>query len=141
MYQFGQGVAKNDAQVAIWYRKAADRGNAKAESALGSLYEKGQGVPKNYSEAAAWYAKAADQGDTDAQYILGDMYAEGKGVPQDLVQAHMLFDLAVSGPPDATYHDMAASTRDLIAAKMTPDQIAEAERLAKERTLKTTASK
>ena len=136
MYQFGQGVAKDDTEVARWYRKAADRGNAKAESALASLYENGQGVSQDNAEAAAWYAKAADQGDADAQYILGEMYAEGKGVSQDLVHAQMLFDLAVNGPPDATYHDMAANARELIAAKMTPEQIAEAERLAKERAAK-----
>jgi TPR repeat protein len=55
------------------------------------------------------------------------MYAEGQGVPQDNVQAYMWFTLAGTAGDAANLKN-----RDLIAAKMTPDQIAEAQRLARE---------
>ena len=57
------------------------------------------------------------------------MYEDGRGVPQDYVRAHMWFNLAASG---ASGHDWMIKYRDLVAAKMTPDQIAEAQRMARE---------
>ena len=55
------------------------------------------------------------------------MYLQGKGVPQDNVLAHMWFNLsAAQGSEDARTY------RDNVAKLMTPDQIAEAQRLARE---------
>jgi Sel1 repeat len=75
---------------------------------------------------------AADQGEVKAQAVLGTMYANGQGVPQDYVQAHMWYNLAASRENDATFRDDEAKVRDELAAKMTPDQIAEARRMARE---------
>jgi TPR repeat protein len=60
--------------------------------------------------------------------MLGIMYdLGGHGVPQDYVQAHMWFNLAgASGNADAV------KNRETVAAKMTPEQISEAQRLARE---------
>ena len=46
----------------MWYRKAADQGDAKAQSNLGAMYCHGQGVAQSYKETAVWFRKAADQG-------------------------------------------------------------------------------
>jgi len=74
-----------------------------------------------------WYRKAADQGETYAQLSLGSRYSKGEGVPKDYVQAHMWYTLAAAqGDKDA------GEFRDLLAEKMTPAQIAEAQRLARE---------
>jgi len=55
------------------------------------------------------------------------MHLLGKGVPQDFVEGHKWINLS------ATQGDKkAAKTRDTIAKKMTPAQIAEAQRLARE---------
>jgi uncharacterized protein len=55
------------------------------------------------------------------------MYRTGGGVPQDYVIAHMWFNLAAaSGDKDAV------KARDVVAAKMAPTQIAEAQKLARE---------
>ncbi|MDA1306902.1 MAG: sel1 repeat family protein, partial [Acidobacteria bacterium] len=89
------------------------------------------GVPQDYVEAVAWYRKAADQGDAAAQYNLGAMYFKGEGVPQDYVEAHKWRNLAASratGDEQKKY----AETRDATAKAMTPAQIAEAQRLARE---------
>ena len=84
-------------------------------------------MPQNYAEALKWYRLAADQGDAGAQNNLGVMYANGQGVPQDYVRAHMWFNLsAAQGNQDA------ARNRDNIAKLMTPAQIAEAQKLARE---------
>ena len=74
-----------------------------------------------------WFRKAAEQGDAQAQNNLGTMYGQGHGVAQNDVQARMWFDLA------ATKGDAAARTnRDIAAGNMTPAQVAQAERLARE---------
>ncbi len=83
-YLFGKGVMKDVAQAVLWFKKAAERGDANAECALGSIYSAGlQGVPLDYSEAVRWYRKAAEQGNASGQYNLGMMYSTGQGVPQD----------------------------------------------------------
>ena len=78
-------------------------------------------------QAVKWYRLAADQGDADAQSNLGLMYANGRGVPQDHVQAHKWFDLAGAGGDED-----GRKNRDIVTKKMTPAQIAEAQRLARE---------
>jgi TPR repeat protein len=70
MYANGQGVAKNDAEVVKWYRKAAEQGHARAQTILGAMYTEGRRVAKNDAEAAKWFQKAAEQGDKRAQDAL-----------------------------------------------------------------------
>jgi TPR repeat protein len=113
-------------------RPMADQGNADAQTGLGWMYEDGEGVPQDYGQAIAWYRMAADQRNAEAQGNLGGIYEDGRGVPQDYVRAHMWFDLAASGASDASVRDHAVRDREHVAAKMTPDQIAEAQRMASE---------
>ena len=68
----------------------------------------------------------AEGGDPAAQNDLGWMYQNGRGVAQDYVAAHMWYNLAGAGDGEAREY------RDRIAEKMTPDQIAEAQRRARE---------
>jgi uncharacterized protein len=127
MYAKGEGVPQNDAEAVTWYRLAADRGNAASQLALARMYEAGRGVTQNDVEAATWYRRAADQGEPWAQTNLGVKYARGQGVPQDYVTAYMWFDLSA-----AQGDQVAVSDRDAAARRMTPAQIAEAQKLARE---------
>jgi TPR repeat protein len=79
---------------------------------------------KNYAEAALWFRKAAEQGNAVAQKNLGDLYGIGRGVPQDYITALMWYNLAEA----AGY---IAKNRDLLAKKMNPTDISEAQRRAK----------
>jgi TPR repeat protein len=91
-------------------------------------------VPQDYAEALKWWHKAADQGHAPAQSGLGAMYGLGQGVPQDYVQAHMWLNLAASLLPSSQkeLRENAVHDRNMVASKMTPAQIAEAQRLARE---------
>jgi TPR repeat protein len=109
------------------WRPLAEKGDSAAQYSLGVMYDTGQGVPQDYKEAVNWYRKAALQGDSDSQVNLGVMYLLGQGVLQDYVQAHMWFNIAGANG-DAT----GINNRDIVAEKMTPDQIAEAQKLARE---------
>ena len=114
-----------------WYRLAADQGLAGAQSNLGFMYANGRGVPQDDAEAARWYRLAADQGFASAQVSLGLLYENGEGVPQDYVQAHMWTNLAVA-QSSGEDRDRRERNRDIIAAKMTAEQVVEAQRLARE---------
>ena len=74
----------------------------------------------------------ADQGDADAQYNLALKYDNGLGVPQDYIQAHMWFNLAAAAYRDETDRADAVRRRENLASRMTPSQVAEAQRRAGE---------
>ena len=117
----------------LW-RPLAEQGLAAAQFNLALMYDKGRGVPQDYVQVVKWYRLAADQGLAAAQSNLGTRYDEGRGVPQDYVQAHKWFNLAASQYPasEKERRDIAVKNRDIVAAKMTPAQIAEAQKLARE---------
>jgi len=124
--------ARADYATAIQlFRLLAERGDAKSQFILGDFYNTGQGVQKDYREAAKWLRKAADQGDAAAQHNLGNMYEKGQGVPQDYVLSYMWYDLAASAALPM-YAEVSAQMRDAVAAKMTREQLAEAQRLTRE---------
>ena len=85
-------------------------------------YERG-----DFSNAMRMFRLAAEQGDSAAQYNLGVMYHNGQGVPQDNIYAHVWFNIAASNGSD-----LGAGNRNIVVERMTKDQIAEAQRLARE---------
>ncbi len=139
-YDYGLGVPQDDTRAVLWYRIAADRGHAAARYNLGVMYRNGEGVPQDFTEAVAWLRQAADEGDVPAQYNLGVMYARGGQATglfswwrrsPNYVEAHMWFNLAASRATGESQREY-AEARDTLAKQMTPAQIAEAQRLARE---------
>ena len=82
---------------------------------------------RDYATAVRLIRPLAEQGNANAQYDLGTFYDNGLGVPLDKVRAYMWFSLSA-----AQGREGAAAFRDLIARRMTPAQIAEAQTLARE---------
>jgi hypothetical protein len=115
-----------DGEAAKWCRKAADRGDAQGQSVLCEAYFDGKGVPSNFPESAKWCRKAADQGEAKGQLYLAMLYEQGIGVLQDNVLALMWLNLAGVQLGDVE------KGRTELTAKMTSEQIAEAQRLARE---------
>jgi TPR repeat protein len=120
MFHKGQGVAQNNALAVRWYRKAAEQGEARAQYMLGFMYHNGHYVAQDDVEAVRWYRRAAAQGHVLAQRHLGFSYRFGWGVPQDYLIAHMWFNLA------GQYEE-----RDMVAVRLTPAQIEQAEKMAR----------
>ncbi len=56
MYYYGDGVPKDHAEAAKWWRKAAEQGDDRAQYNLGIVYYYSEDVPKDYVEAYAWYS-------------------------------------------------------------------------------------
>ena len=80
------------------------------------------------------FHKAAEQGVIQAQYNLGGMLATGQGVPKNEVEAYKYLTLAASRSDAGAgaIPNRAAQARDILAKRMTPAQIAEAEKLVRE---------
>ena len=132
MHGNGLGVPQDYAKAVGWWRKAAEQGFAKAQHNLGLMYDNSLGVPQDYAKAEKWYRKAAEQGYAKAQYNLGVMYYDGQGVTQDYVQAYAWYNLAASRYPPGEDRDRAVEGHNLVEKRMTPAQISEAEKLARE---------
>lgn len=94
---------------------------------LAEMYASGQGVAQDDIAAAAWYHKAAEQGYSLAQTALSFFYTEGKGVQQDFVQALKWANLA-----GGQNEFIATMFREHLTFRMSDEQIAEADRLARE---------
>jgi uncharacterized protein len=110
-----------------WFRKAAEQGHDFAQSNLGLYYLRDEGVRPDALTAMSWFRKAADQGNADAQCHLGFMYGLGGSVPQDYVSSLMWYILAAAGG-----NADAQRSLDNINSQVTPAQMAEAQRLARE---------
>jgi hypothetical protein len=90
------------------------------------MYDNGLGVIQDYAEAVYWYRKAAEQGDASAQTNLGFMYENGRGLLQDAVFAHMWYNIG-----GANGSELGSDNRSVIEGRMTREQIAEAQALAR----------
>ena len=58
-YYEGTDIPKDDVEAIKYFRKAAERGNAKAQDRLGTMLADGVGVSRDYVEALAWFNVAA----------------------------------------------------------------------------------
>lgn len=100
--EWGEGRPVDLPRAARLYRRAAMRGLAEAQQALGFLYAIGQGVARNETIAVGWFRLAADQGHSIAQHNLAVMYAEGRGIPQnEQLALHWFYQAALGGSESA----------------------------------------
>ena len=128
MYLEGKGVQKDYRIAFEWFTKAAEQGNAQAKNNLGILYYQGFGVQKDYKKAFNWYKQAAEQKEPapSAFVKLAWMYYKGQGVIEDYIEA---YKWALLGGMNGENVD---ALKQALTAKMTPSQIIEARKLAKE---------
>ncbi|MFA0633129.1 tetratricopeptide repeat protein [Vibrio breoganii] len=90
------GYGKDIEKAYIYWKKAANQGNAEAQTNLGWMYETGTGVIENHKEAVRWYEKAANQGNAEAQTSLGWMYETGTGVIENHKEAVRWYEKAAN---------------------------------------------
>ncbi len=133
VYINGRGLAQDSNKAIVWFKKAAERGHMASQFTLAMMYCGIGDVPKDYNEAVKWFKRAAEQGCITAQlnlaviYYEGTKYYEGLNVAKDYVEAYKW--LLIAGIRDRHFE---AKIKQELASKMTPDQIAEAEKRAKE---------
>jgi localization factor PodJL len=115
------GVKPDLPRAKVWYERAAAQGNVKAMHNLAVVAASAN--PKgDYEGAARWFKAAAEFGLADSQYNLAVLYENGMGVAKDIPQAYKWLLLAAkSGDKDA------AGRRDAVKAKLSAEELAEAE--------------
>ena len=109
-----------------WFKLAAYQGLSNAQLNVATKYENGIGVVQDYMEAVRWYKQAAAQGELLAQSNLASMYFSGKGVAKNYPLAYMWSNFA------AIKNEEFKKKRNAIASFMTAQQIADAQKLARE---------
>jgi len=90
----GTNVTKNEGEAVRWFKLAAEKELAEAQSHLGYCYQNGLGVLESPQEAIMWHRLAALQNFPCAQFNLGLCYDMGYGVPQDKTEAVKWYHLA-----------------------------------------------
>jgi TPR repeat protein len=155
-YLHGLGVAPDERAALGWYEKAASAGSAYAMSELGVLFE----LRRDYARAFEWYSRAARGRNAHALFRLGIMYQEGWHVASDPIKGLQLIEesarlnssaaqhylgllyfqgtrvpksyvrsyawLNLAAPKGAQY----ARTRELVEKHLSPEQLAEAQKLS-----------
>lgn len=124
VYTSGKGAPVNLEEAARWNRKAADQGSPEGMMAFGRNCYAGQGVPQDAAQAFAWFQKAAEQESPEGQMMVAWMYFNGNGVEKNLVQAYAWATKCEEGVEGGNV------MLERIRAQMTPEEIAEAEKLA-----------
>jgi len=124
---------KDMATAARLWKIWADKGNAEARTLRGAMYWSGEGVPRDHTEAARLYLLAANQGYARAQNDIGFMLGFEGPPPHDDVEAYKWLTLAIERytAKNQDRLDQARKDKATLAARMTPAQIAEAERRVK----------
>ena len=83
-----------DSPLTLRLKAQAEKGDAKAQFALGRIYDVGQGVSADKSEAARWYMRSAKKQYAPAQASLALLHFLGEGVGKSPRRASELIDLA-----------------------------------------------
>jgi TPR repeat protein len=104
---------------------AAESGYLPAQTELARMYRAGDGVEQDFTKMMSWYERAAEQGDVGAQLFVADGYGYGYGVEPDLVEAYKWYEIAIQ-----YWGSLAVRARDVLAEKMSDEEIAEAVRRA-----------
>jgi len=91
------------------------------------LLERAKLTPITPSSEVETLLVSANEGNSTSQLRLGKLFLDGHGVTQNYVAAHFWFNLA-----SAAGLTEAQQLRDTVAVKMTPAQIAEAQKRASE---------
>jgi TPR repeat protein len=131
LYQYGDGVAKDPQEAFKWFLKAAQNGSDAAEFEVAEAYSSGMGVLQDKQEAFVWYQSAANGGSKPAQIKLARFYLQRvnspENSPENRIAAHVWLNLAA-----AQGYEEAAKLRSGLIRKMSPKEISEAQRQAKD---------
>ena len=124
MYGNGFGVPMDDALAIKWYGLAAEQDHAMAQNNLAVMHQNGWGVAQSDEEATKLFARAAELGVVEAMMALGRYYAMDYSEDYNPVEALKWYGIAqMLGDYDA------GARREMLAANMTAEQIAQADGL------------
>ena len=88
-YDGGIGVAREAAEAARWFTRAAVQGDPGAQQSLGVMYANGDGVPQDLVLAHTWLSLAAagTTGDARSSALQGLQVIEARLSPAERAEA------------------------------------------------------
>lgn len=117
-YAEGRGIARDLAQAAAWFERAAQQEFAPAQYRLGAIFEKGVGVERDLEKARSWYQRSAERGNVKAMHNLAVLIAEGAAGKPDYASAAQWFRTAAEhGVRDSQYNFGILNARGLGTAQ------------------------
>jgi hypothetical protein len=119
MHEFGRrGVVQNYAEAARWYHRAAEQGDAYAQSSLGFMYVQGIAVPYDPVQAYKWLNLAAAR------------FEDPEKEAASLFSASQIVERAAFSRAAKELQQATTKARELVKRRMTAAQIIEAQKLA-----------
>jgi len=129
----GRAAVAEDWQAAVGpCSRLAEQGVAPAQDTVAWMHHHGLSVPQNDLKAVEWWTKAAEQGFALAHMRLGYLHWSGHGVPKDSRMAYYHINLAAALATEPEMRDSFTDLRDSAAKELTPQEIAEAQRMSSE---------
>jgi TPR repeat protein len=92
----GRGVPQDRSQIAAWYRKAAEQGDANAQFNLGLMYLYGPGYSPSLERWVGAFDPTAGYARPTAQRSPAARYSPGSGIPKDCIEAQKWMSLAAA---------------------------------------------
>jgi TPR repeat protein len=136
--QYGEGFAAyqkgNYAAAREKWLPLAEKGSSAAQLFVAFMYDRGQGVQRDDALAADWYRKSAERDNMIAQVRLAIMYRDGRGVAASPVEAW--FWAGMAARKEDHMHRIGMALQRELKAVLTPQQLAEAEKMLRERAKK-----
>jgi TPR repeat protein len=126
---------ENYEEAARWYRRGAELGYQNSQVNYAWMLLQGRGVARDDSEAFRWFLAAANSGHPYSYLATAEMYAVGKGTERDPIEALAQVEIALKVLQSSETQNLetARALRNQLAAELTPPQIEEALRRAREK--------
>jgi hypothetical protein len=117
-HQYGlKGLPLNARDCFLWFKRAADAGNARGIACAGECYISGEGVEQNEPYGLHLMTIASERGSEAAAFCLGLWFAEGlHGLPMDVDQAKFWLRKVIQRT--SVYPGLSADARELAGAML-----------------------
>lgn len=109
-YFNGEGIERDYASAAMWFKRSARQNYAKAQYNLAYCYMNGRGVPRDYDKAFDLLHQSANNNYKRAQLTLADCYANGILVEQNEKESQKWMAMAANLQPEQPKTEPAAPT-------------------------------
>lgn len=126
------GVEIDKSKAVSYYMRAAKLGYGGSQNNLAWAYYQGDGVDKNIYEAIYWATKATERGDYFSYGSLGAIRLDTDVFVRDDLETYKWLRLGTSLMPEGTAKQGDLKKLEEVKARMTPEQINQAEKLVKE---------
>lgn len=121
-YYKGFQVPRDYYKAVALMKEASAANFDEAQYVMALMYMNGQGIAKNYGNAVKYLRAAISQGNIPATMQLADILTKGTMYPKNLIQAHILYNIAsVSAAPGA------AEKRDALEKALKIEELLQAQ--------------